>query len=159
MDYALLPLGEPGEESQPNAPTAMPPRYCATTSSQLSLVSAHQADVKLQSTQLVVLLNPCRTIIASLNWIFPTLSTVCTATSCWKQCWRKFLVYNKFCYLSYNKPSELVYSGHTIYSKEGPQQGDPLGPLLFCGHHQQIIAFIGLQTQTGLHGRRYARRI
>ena len=39
----------------------------------------------------------------------------------------------KFCHLSYNKPSELVYSGHTIYSKEGPQQGDPLGPLLFCG--------------------------
>ena len=34
----------------------------------------------------------------------------------------------KFCHLSYNKPSELVYSGHTIHSREGPQQGDPLGP-------------------------------
>jgi hypothetical protein len=39
----------------------------------------------------------------------------------------------KFCHSSYNKPSELVYGGYTIYSKEGPQQGDPLGPLLFCG--------------------------
>ena len=27
----------------------------------------------------------------------------------------------------------LVYSGHTILSCEGPQQGDPLGTLLFCG--------------------------
>lgn len=38
----------------------------------------------------------------------------------------------KFCYLSYNKPSELIYHGLTIHSQEGPQQGDPLGPLLFC---------------------------
>jgi hypothetical protein len=45
----------------------------------------------------------------------------------------------KFCYLSYNKPSELVYSGHTIYSKEGPQQGDPLGPLLFCGTINKLL--------------------
>jgi hypothetical protein len=45
----------------------------------------------------------------------------------------------KFCHTSYNKPSELVYSGHTIYSKEGPQQGDPLGPLLFCGSINPLL--------------------
>ena len=45
----------------------------------------------------------------------------------------------KFCHLSYNKPSELVYSGHTIHSREGPQQGDPLGPFLFCGAIQPLL--------------------
>ena len=39
----------------------------------------------------------------------------------------------KFCHLSYSKPSMLVYSGYTIPSCEGPQQGDFIGPLMFCG--------------------------
>ena len=45
----------------------------------------------------------------------------------------------KFCHFSYCKPSELVYSGHTILSHEGPQQGDPLGPLLFCGFIHPLL--------------------
>jgi len=38
----------------------------------------------------------------------------------------------KFCYLSYSQPSILKYETRTILSQEGPHQGDPLGPLLFC---------------------------
>ena len=38
----------------------------------------------------------------------------------------------KFCHLAYSQPSMLQYGRHTIMSEEGAQQGDPLGPLLFC---------------------------
>ncbi len=38
----------------------------------------------------------------------------------------------KFCLLSYGGPTELKFGDHIICSEEGAQQGDPLGPLLFC---------------------------
>jgi hypothetical protein len=37
-----------------------------------------------------------------------------------------------FCFLSYGSPSSLKFGPHSISSQEGAQQGDPLGPLLFC---------------------------
>ena len=37
-----------------------------------------------------------------------------------------------FCYSSYSLPSHLYFGSFIISSQEGPQQGDPLGPLLFC---------------------------
>src|ERR1700759_3792967 len=40
-------------------------------------------------------------------------------------------IYN-YCYLSYGSNSFLKFSSHSISSEEGAQQGDPLGPLLFC---------------------------
>jgi len=36
------------------------------------------------------------------------------------------------CDLSYSQPSILKYETRPILSQEGPHQGDPLGPLLFC---------------------------
>ena len=33
---------------------------------------------------------------------------------------------------TYSTPSTIFWSDHTIKSSEGVQQGDPLGPLLFC---------------------------
>ena len=38
----------------------------------------------------------------------------------------------RFCHLSYSQPSILKFETRTILSQEGPHQGDPLGPLLFC---------------------------
>ena len=38
----------------------------------------------------------------------------------------------KFCFLSYGLPSSLKFGDCLIPSQEGAQQGDPLGPLLFC---------------------------
>ena len=35
-------------------------------------------------------------------------------------------------YISYRQPSFLFHGEYTIESCEGVQQGDPLGPLLFC---------------------------
>src|SRR2546425_12679912 len=33
---------------------------------------------------------------------------------------------------SYSSPSHLFFNDHVIQSETGVQQGDPLGPLLFC---------------------------
>ena len=40
-------------------------------------------------------------------------------------------IYN-FCHLSYAHGSDLIFAERVIRSEEGPQQGDPLGPFLFC---------------------------
>ena len=37
-----------------------------------------------------------------------------------------------FIHASYSSPSSLFWSDKIIQSAEGVQQGDPLGPLLFC---------------------------
>ena len=37
-----------------------------------------------------------------------------------------------FCFLSYGCNSSLKFGSYSIMSQEGAQQGDPLGPLLFC---------------------------
>ena len=38
----------------------------------------------------------------------------------------------KFTHVSYSCGSVLKFGTHVIMSEEGPQQGDPLGPMLFC---------------------------
>ena len=38
----------------------------------------------------------------------------------------------RFCHLSYHHPSTLRFGSHSILSQVGAQQGDSLGPLLFC---------------------------
>ena len=46
----------------------------------------------------------------------------------------------RFCHLSYSQPSILKYETRTILSQEGPHQGDPLGPLLFClSIHRDLV--------------------
>ena len=46
----------------------------------------------------------------------------------------------RFCHLSYSQPSILKYKTRTILSQEGPHQGDPLGPLLFClSIHRDLV--------------------
>ena len=37
-----------------------------------------------------------------------------------------------FVHSSYSSPSSLFWGDKTLQSSEGVQQGDPLGPLLFC---------------------------
>jgi len=46
----------------------------------------------------------------------------------------------RFCHLSYSQSSILKFESRTILSQEGPHQGDPLGPLLFClSIHQHLL--------------------
>src|ERR1700733_4544652 len=51
-------------------------------------------------------------MLASVEEVIPELST--------------------YCHLAYAKPTLLQFGRFTLQSQEGPQQGDPLGPLLFC---------------------------
>ena len=37
-----------------------------------------------------------------------------------------------FCYSAYYHSSVLFRGPYLVFSQEGPQRGDPLGPLLFC---------------------------
>ena len=37
-----------------------------------------------------------------------------------------------FVHAAYGRPSSLFHGEATIFSQEGVQQGDPLGPMLFC---------------------------
>ena len=46
----------------------------------------------------------------------------------------------KFCHLAYNQPSILKFFEHRIMSAEGPQQGDPLGGLLFCNTIHPLLS-------------------
>ena len=43
------------------------------------------------------------------------------------------------CFSTYSRPSILFFGSHIIDSQEGPQQGDPLGPLLFCSTIQPLL--------------------
>jgi len=55
----------------------------------------------------------------------------------------------KFCHLSYSQPSVLLYAGRTILSKEGPQQGDPLGAALFCNSIQPLLTSLHSELPVG----------
>jgi len=54
-----------------------------------------------------------------------------------------------YCYSSYCKPSFLYFGQHTILSQEGLQQGDPLGPLLFCDTIQTLLTSLESELTLG----------
>jgi len=54
-----------------------------------------------------------------------------------------------YCYSSYCKPSFLYFGQHTILSQEGPQQGDLLGPLLFCDTIQPLLTSLEFELTLG----------
>jgi len=54
-----------------------------------------------------------------------------------------------FCLSSYSQPSFLYFCSHVLLSGEGPQQGDPLGPLLFCTTIHPLITSLGSDFTLG----------
>ena len=54
-----------------------------------------------------------------------------------------------FCLSSYSQPSFLYFGSHVILSQEGPQQGDPLGPLLFCSTIHPLISSLSSDLTLG----------
>ena len=44
-----------------------------------------------------------------------------------------------YCHLAYAEPSDLKFGHFTIKSQMGPQQGDPLGPMLFSLPLRKIL--------------------
>jgi len=57
-------------------------------------------------------------------------------------------LYN-FCHLSYSCTSLLSFGSHTVLSQEGPQQGDPLGPFLFCLTVQPLLDSLSSNLSIG----------
>ena len=54
-----------------------------------------------------------------------------------------------FCHSAYRHPSNLFFGDFTVLSQEGPQQGDPLGPLLFCNTTQPLLASLSSPFNIG----------
>ena len=55
----------------------------------------------------------------------------------------------KFCHLSYANHTSLAFGEFLISSEVGVQQGDPLGPLLFCLDLQSILQSLGCPLRVG----------
>jgi len=54
-----------------------------------------------------------------------------------------------YCYSAYSQPSILYYGQFSLLSKEGPQQGDPIGPLLFSNTEQPLLESMGAELTLG----------
>ena len=54
-----------------------------------------------------------------------------------------------YCCSAYSQPSVLFYGSHTVLSQEGPQQGDPLGPLLFCNTIHPLLSSLKSDLKLG----------
>ena len=55
----------------------------------------------------------------------------------------------RLCYSAYAEASLLQLGDHTVVSAEGVQQGDPLGPLLFCLTLQPILSSLSSKLRLG----------
>ena len=54
-----------------------------------------------------------------------------------------------YCCSAYSSASILFFGSNTISSEEGPQQGDPLGPLLFCNTIQPLLTSLASELNLG----------
>ena len=54
-------------------------------------------------------------------------------------------------YSAYAYPTLLFYGPYKLWSNEGPQRGDPIGPLLFCNTVQPLLE--SLQSELPLLSR------
>ena len=52
-----------------------------------------------------------------------------------------------YCHSAYSQPSILFFGPYRISSEVGPQQGDPIGPLLFCNTIHPLLS----DLQSGLN--------
>ena len=55
----------------------------------------------------------------------------------------------RFCHSAYAGSSHLQFGDHVITSAEGVQQGDPLGPLLFCLTLQPVLSSLSSKLRIG----------
>ena len=76
--------------------------------------------------------NSCRTASSWLNLIYPNAFNSLRRGAMLQAAADKVPEIYKFCYLSYQQSSILQFNRFKFLSNEGPQQGDPLGSLLFC---------------------------
>ena len=53
------------------------------------------------------------------------------------------------CHSAYSQSSILFHGPYTVSSQEGPQQGDPVGPLLFCNSIQPLLSSLESELNLG----------
>jgi len=53
------------------------------------------------------------------------------------------------CSSAYNQPSVLFFGPYTVQSQEGAQQGDPIGPLLFCNTVHPLLSSLQSKLDIG----------
>ena len=54
-----------------------------------------------------------------------------------------------YCHSAYSQSSILFHGPYMISSEEGPQQGDPVGPLLFCNTIQPMLSSLESELKLG----------
>jgi len=54
-----------------------------------------------------------------------------------------------YCHSAYSQSSILFHGPYTVSSQEGPQQGDPVGPLLFCNTIQPMLSSLESELYLG----------
>ena len=54
-----------------------------------------------------------------------------------------------YCHSAYSQSSILFHGPYVISSEEGPQQGDPVGPLLFCNTIQPMLSSLESELKLG----------
>jgi len=54
-----------------------------------------------------------------------------------------------YCHSAHSQPPTLFYGSFIISYEEGPQQGDPLGPLLFCNTIQPLLSSLSSELNLG----------
>jgi len=54
-----------------------------------------------------------------------------------------------FCHSAYSQPSLLFFGPYIVSSQEGAQQGDPIGPLLFCNTVQPLLSSLQAELNVG----------
>lgn len=55
----------------------------------------------------------------------------------------------RYCHLAYSQSTLLSFGPYTVLSQEGPQQGDPIGPLLFCITVHPLLQSLSSQLKVG----------
>jgi len=55
----------------------------------------------------------------------------------------------RFVYSAYTIELLLQYGNDTVKSREGPQQGDPLGPLMFCTTIKPLLSLLQSELRIG----------
>ena len=54
-----------------------------------------------------------------------------------------------YCHSAYGQPSILFHGLYIISSEDGPQEGDPIGPLLFCNTVQPLLESLQSDLRLG----------